>query len=123
MNRWVQLVGIVVVIAGVELLLMIGPFPFRTGLDRALMDATLLAIISAPLIYLILAHSASAQQKSEATARESKAQFRAMLDAVAEGAVFVDGTGHITHVNRIAEEMFGFEVTPPGKCLAVRLRW
>jgi PAS domain S-box-containing protein len=33
------------------------------------------------------------------------------MDTVAEGAVFVDSEGLITHVNRQTEEMFGFERT------------
>lgn len=102
---------IAVGLAAFLLPLMLGEVGVSAGPTGALIHASLLTLIAAPFVYA-WAVKDSAQQMAEASAnRLSRLQFRALLDAVAEGAVFVDRDGRITHVNRRTEEMFGFERT------------
>jgi hypothetical protein len=65
MIRLPDLLRIVGIVAVIEFLLMIGPFPFRAGFDGALMDTALLSAISAPLIYLLVLGK-QAQRRGEA---------------------------------------------------------
>jgi PAS domain S-box-containing protein len=69
------------------------------------------ALVSAPLLYFWVVRDLARRLTKTSAARASKLQFRALMDAVAEGAVFVDDEGLIMHVNRQAEEIFGFERT------------
>ncbi|NIR44163.1 MAG: PAS domain S-box protein [Gemmatimonadetes bacterium] len=102
---------IVILVSAFLVLLVSGELGLSRDVPGALVRASLLTVVAAPFVYL-WAVRGSAEPMAEASAgRLSRLQFRALLDAVAEGAVFVDEDGRITHVNRRAEEMFGFERT------------
>jgi PAS domain S-box-containing protein len=104
---------ILLVIAVVEFLLMLGlgQFELLDGIAGALLDAAVTAAIAAPFLYVWVVEGVAEQATEEMAARMSKLKFRELLDAVAEGAVLVDRDGRIRHINRQAEQLFGFERT------------
>jgi PAS domain S-box-containing protein len=104
---------ILAIIAIAEFLLQIvlAQMQLPGGVAGAALHMALLAGITAPFLYIWVVRVAARQLQEAAGARASKVQFRALLDSVVEGTVFVDVDGRIMHVNRQAEDMFGFERT------------
>lgn len=81
------------------------------GLLGAFVLALLIAAVSAPLIQSwVLGQQAELVAAAQA-GRAGRAEFRALLDVVAEGVILVDSEGRIRHLNRQAEVLFGFERT------------
>ena len=78
---------------------------------QAAVGALLLAGLTAPFLYVWVVKDMARQLSEMSAARASKLKFRALMDTVAEGAVFVDTEGRIRHVNRQTERIFGFERT------------
>lgn len=81
------------------------------GFLGALLLAFLIAAVSAPLIHAWVTAQHADVVAGAQPARAGQAQFRALLDAVSEGVIFVDRDGRIRHLNRQAELLFGFERT------------
>lgn len=100
-------------VAGATFVVRIGLNLLRgnVGFTDAILTALVVSAICAPLIHVWVVRDA-VRQASEATAvRGGKVKFRALMDAVAEGAVIVDEDGRIRDVNRKAEELFRYDRT------------
>lgn len=81
------------------------------GFADAILTAVVVSAICATLIHVWVIRD-EARRASQTTAeRAGKSRFRALMDAVAVGAVIVDTNGRIRDLNRKAEELFRYDRT------------
>ena len=80
-------------------------------LESAFLEAVLLAVLSAPVLYAWVLKNESKRLAEASASRDSRAKFRALLDSVAESVIIVDRDGRISEMNRMAEAAFGYERT------------
>ena len=112
MRPFVSFLRILVVIAIAGLLVVFGLAQLElSGTLQAALGALLVAGLTAPFLYVWVVKNMARQLSETSAARASRLKFRALMDTVAEGAVFVDAEGRIRHVNRQTERIFGFERT------------
>jgi PAS domain S-box-containing protein len=112
MRPFVSFLRILIVIAVVDLLVVFGLARLElSGTLQAGLGALLVAGLTAPFLYFWVVKDMARHLSELSSARASRLKFRALMDTVAEAAVFVDAEGRIRHVNRQTERIFGFERT------------
>lgn len=113
MRAFAYVLRILVVIACLAFVLNVG-LSLRSGaldLESAFLEAVLLAVLSAPVLYAWVLKDESKRLSEASASRDSRAKFRALLDSVAESVIIIDRDGRISDMNRMAEAAFGYERT------------
>ncbi len=88
-------------------ILSVLPFPFHLGdMIEALVDSTLLALLSLPLLWLLIITPLNRAALYELT--KSEAQHRAVIEVMPDGLVIMDHTGIIQSINPAFEQIFGY---------------
>jgi len=95
------LLTILILETGVMLLLPL-LLPESLGLIRVIADAVLLTILSAPIIWVLIARPLRAAAESEMT------RSKATLEYLVEAVINFDDSGCIESLNPAAERMFGY---------------
>lgn len=102
-----------VAVAGVTFAVRIGLNLIRGngGFADAILTAVVVSAICVPLLYVWVVRDAARRALQATAERAGKSRFRALMDAVVEGAVIVDADGRIRDVNSKAEELFRYDRT------------
>ncbi len=100
--------SILLVILGVEVVVMIGlsALPAMPPLVAVFVDALLLAILSAPLLWLLVAKPLALSAEAEKI--RHGARIASILQTSVDGIVTTDGRGIISQFNVGAEKIFGY---------------
>lgn len=104
---------ILLVVASLAFVLNVG-LSLRSGsidLASASLEALLLAVLSAPVLYAWVLKDESRRLSEVSASKDARAKFRALLDSVAESVIIIDRDGRISDMNRMAEAVFGYERT------------
>ncbi len=84
----------------------VGPF-LGKGLTESLLSLqTFMSVVAGTA--LLLAAAISERRRGEEALRESEERFRAVAETAHDAIVSADRHGHITYVNRAAEQLFGY---------------
>jgi len=78
----------------------------------ALLDTVLLAVVSAPFLYLWVVRP-EARRALEAARRAGDERLRTLLDSVVEAVLVVDEEGAILQANPTADALFGYDSGEP----------
>ena len=100
--------SILLVILGVEVVVMIGlsALPAIAPLVAVFVDALLLAILSAPLLWLLVAKPLALSAEAEKS--RLGARIASILQTSVDGILTTDGRGIISQFNVGAEKIFGY---------------
>lgn len=113
MRALAYVLRILVVVACLAFVLNVG-LSLRSGsidLASASLEAVLLAVLSAPVLYAWVLKDGSKRLSEASSSKDSRAKFRALLDGVSDAVIIIDRDGRVSDMNRTAEVIFGYERT------------
>lgn len=97
------------VVVAVELCLDLIFFNFRTGTASSiLLDAVLLAVLSAPAIYHFLVRELNKVQKERESFKNTGTTTSLILDSIGDGVYGMDPDGNVIFANKTASAMLGY---------------